>query len=108
MQRVLEHHAAGLTLGDGPGGPANEPVDRVARRRLVESELVCPSAELVGAALHPVGPRDQDLSPARRAHFVLRVAVEQIVARDSVRPQPAAESDDDGALLAERELDLLP
>ena len=86
-------------------------MDRIARRRLVESELMRPSAELVATFPAPGWATvARNLPPARhRAHLVARVAVEQVVARgQSVRAQPAAEPDDDGALFAERELDLVP
>ena len=66
----------------------------------VERELVAPSVELVGAVLDPVRPRDQHLPAAGRDLSVGGVAVEQLAAARRVRAQPAADLDDDGALVA--------
>jgi hypothetical protein len=36
MEQMLQQDAVGLALGDGPGGPTDEPVNCVAPLRLVE------------------------------------------------------------------------
>ena len=63
--------------------------------------------ELVAAVLDAVRPRDEHLPAARRAHLVGAVAVEHLAAADRVRPKPAADLDDDRALVPVRELELL-
>ncbi len=70
MENVLQNDAVRLALGDGPGRPAHEAMDRVAVVRLGEGEPVTLSVELVGAVLEPVRPRDQHLAPPGRAHLV--------------------------------------
>ena len=65
---------------------------------------MAPAAELVAPVLEPVRPRQEHLPATRGAHLVGAVAVEQLPAGDRVRPQPAADLDDDGALVAVDEL----
>src|ERR1700730_14508282 len=55
---VLHHDPVWLAGGGGPGGPADEAVDRVVVLRLVQRELVAATVELVAAILQPVRPRD--------------------------------------------------
>jgi hypothetical protein len=106
MEHVLHHDPVRLALPDGPGGPANEAVDGVLLLRVVDRKLVAPSLELVAAVLHPVGPRDQHLPPAGRAHLIDPIAVDELAAGGGVRPEPAADLYDDGPLILERDLDL--
>ena len=68
---------------------------------------MAPASELVAAVLEPVRPRQEQLPATRRAHLVRAIAVEQLPAGDRIRPQPAADLDDDGALVAVDELVLL-
>src|SRR5262245_11622787 len=75
---IFKHGSMGLTLGCGPGGPADEPVDCVAALRLVQWELVPPPVEFVAAILQPVRPRDQHLTPTRGAHFVRSISVDEL------------------------------
>ena len=107
VEHVLEHGAVGLPLDDGPGRPADEPVDRGARGKLVERQLVAAAVELEAPVLEPVRPRRHDLPPAGEAHLLGSVAVEQLEAVDRVRAKPAADLDHDDALVAEDELGLL-
>src|SRR4051794_31695269 len=108
MKLVLHHDTVLLALAHGPGGPAHEAVDRVLFLGVVDRELMAVAPELVAAVHDPVGPGEQDLSPPRRAHLVGSIPVEQLAARRRVGPQAAADLHDHGALVAERDLDLLP
>ena len=63
--------------------------------------------ELVRAVLDPIRPRQQHLAPARGAHLVGSVAVEQLATACGVRAEPAADLDDDRPLVAVDELELL-
>ncbi len=107
VEHVLEHDPALLALADPPAGPADEAVDRVARLELVERQLLLLPVELVGAVLDPVRPRDQHLPAAGGDLPVGGVGVEQLTAARGVRPQAAAHLDDDGALVAVGDLELL-
>jgi hypothetical protein len=62
MQHVLHHDSVFFALGGGPGDPADEAVDRILLRHVVEGELVVAAVEAVAAVLYPVRPWDQDLS----------------------------------------------
>ena len=81
---MFHHDPVWLAGGGGPGGPANEAVDRVVVFRLVQRELVAAPVELVAAILQPVRPRDQHLPPARRAHLVGPVSVDKLPAAGGV------------------------
>ena len=82
-------------------------MDRVPPLGLVERELVALARELVAAVLNPVRPRREQLPAAGAAHRDDAVAVEHRLVADRVPAQAAAEPDDDHALVADRELDLL-
>src|SRR5262245_684961 len=84
MEDVLHHRAVWLALGGGPGDPADEAVDCIAVRRLVQRELVPPAVELVAAILKPVRPRDQYLTSARGARFVGPVSVYKLPAAGGI------------------------
>jgi hypothetical protein len=56
----------------------DEAVDRVAALRLVQRELVAAPVELVAAVFKPIRPRDQGLTPARGAHLVYSVAIDNV------------------------------
>ena len=107
VEEVFHHDAAGLPLARRPRLPPDEPVDRVAPLRLIDRELVASACELVSAVLDPVRPRDQHLSAARAAHFLGAVTVEQLPLVYRVRTEPAADLDDDGAVIAVRQFELL-
>ena len=107
MKRVLEHDPVRLAFGEVPASPADEPVDRVAVLGLRQRQLMPTALELVGAMAQPVRPRDEQLPASRRAHRVDRVAVEDGEAPARVLAKPTAQLDDDRALVAERELELL-
>ena len=82
-------------------------MDRVPVLGLGQRELMTPAVELVEPVLDPVRPRKQNLPAAGRAHLVGAVSVEDVAAVDAVRAEPTADLDDDGALIAEHDLDLL-
>src|SRR5262249_32747147 len=75
--------------------------------RLVQRKLLPAAVELVAAIFKPVRPRDQDLAAAGGAHLVRPVAVDQLPAAGGVCAQSTANLDDHGALIAERDFDLL-
>jgi hypothetical protein len=104
---VLEHHSMRLALTDLPGDPADEAMDRVRVPPLGQRELMTPSIELVAPVLQPVWPWNQQLTPACPRHFVDPIAVDDVPALDGVRPQAAADLDDDHPLVLEHELALL-
>ena len=82
-------------------------MDRVVLRKVVDRRLVTASVELVAPVLQAVGPGDQHLPPTRPRHLVGAVAVEDRASVGRVRPQPASHLDDDRALVAVGDLDLL-
>src|SRR4029079_8211917 len=84
-----------------------EAVDRVVLLEVVDRRLVATPVELVAPVLEAVGPGDQHLPAARPRHLVGAVAVENRASVGRVRPQPASHLDDDHALVAIRDLDLL-
>ena len=108
VEHVLQHDAVRLALGEAPRAPAHETVDGVSGLGLGQWELMAPAPELVAAVLEPVRPRHEHLAATRGAHLVRVVAVEDVSTGDRIRPQPAADLDDDGALVAVDELVLLP
>ena len=67
--------------------------------RLVQWELVVPSIELVTAILQPVRPRDQHLTPARRAHLVGTVSIDKLSAAGGVGAKPTTNLDDHRPLI---------
>ena len=75
---------------------------------LGERQLVALAVELVGAVLDAVRPRDQHLPAARGALLVRPVSVQHLPLADGIRAKPAADTDDDRALVAVDELRLEP
>jgi hypothetical protein len=109
-QRVQpESHGDGAVgdVGGPPVAPATQPVQGVALLGLVEWDDVLVAVPRVGAAVESVRPGDEWLPPRAGHHFVDAVAVEHRPAVDVVAAQPAADLDDDGALRAVPDLDLL-
>ena len=104
VQHVLHHDARSVLLGRPPGRPADEAVNRVARRRLGQRELICRAVELVRPVRNPVRPGCEHVAASGLAHFIERVAVENAV----VAAQPAAGLDHDGPLVAVFELARAP
>jgi hypothetical protein len=100
MQRVLEQYAVGRVFGGGPRRPADESVDRVLRRDLVERQLVLGPAELVGAVFDAVRPRREHLPASGRRQLVRGVAVEHVLVPDRVGAEAGADLGDDDSLLA--------
>lgn len=107
VEDVLHHDAARVALGDGPPGPADEPVDRVPVLGLGQCELVASTVELVRPLLDAVRPRHQHLSSTGRAHLVRAVSVEHVDITNGVRAQTAAEFHDDCTLVSELDVELL-
>src|SRR5215211_295279 len=107
-EQVIQDHPVGLALRDGPRDPADQPVDGVGLADLVQRELVTPPLELVRTVFDPVRPGDQHLPAARGAHLVRPVVVEEGATGRRVGAEPRADPGDDGALVVEPELDLLP
>ena len=104
---MLQQDAVGLALGDGPGGPTDEPVDRVTPLRFVERQLPRLAVEFIVAVCDPVWPWDQKLAPPRAAELLLAVAVQYRSVTVRVRAEAAADLDYDDTLVAVDELDLL-
>src|SRR5262245_27109586 len=107
IEDVFHQNLVRLACNRPPGGPADEPMDRVVALRLVEWQLVAAPVELVAAVLQSVGPRDQDLPASRCAHLIGPVAVKKLPAAGGVCAKPAANLDDDRPLTLGRDLNLL-
>ena len=106
LERVRHQHAAALLLGHRPRLPSDEAVDRVPMLGLRERQLVALAVELVRAVLDAVRPRDQHLPAARGALLLRAVAVQHLPLAHGIRAKPAADTDDDRALVAVYELRL--
>ena len=104
---MFHHDPVRLAGAGGPGGPADEAVDRVVVLRLAQRKLVAATVELVAAVLQPVRPRDQHLPPARGAHLVGPVPVDKVPAAGGVRAEAAADLDDHSLLIAGCDFELL-
>jgi hypothetical protein len=104
---VLEDDAIPVALGDRPGEPADEAVDRVARLGLAERQVMPRASELVSAVLDPVRPRDEHLAAPGAGHLVGAVAVDDVAAAHGVGTEAGADLDDDGPLVSRGNLDLL-
>ena len=104
---MFHHDSMWLTLDHGPGSPANEAVYRITALRLVQWELVVPLVEFIAAILQPVRPRDQHLTPARRAHLVGTVSVDKLPAAGGVGAKPTTNLDDHRLLISGCDRDLL-
>src|SRR5215211_6193754 len=105
-ERVRHHHPVRLALGNPPGLPADETVDRVPVLGLVQLELMALTFELVTPVLETVRPWDQDLTAPRGARLAGRVAVKDLAPAGRIRANPAAYLVKHDPLLAGRELDL--
>lgn len=101
-------HAAALLLGHRPGFTSDKAVDRVPVLGLGERQLVALAVELVRPVLDAVRPRDQHLPAARGALLLRPVAVQHLPLAHGVGAKPAADTDDDRALIAVYELRLEP
>ena len=107
VEHVLQDDPVRLLLGDRPGGPADETVDRVRGLRFGERQLVGASAEVVTPLLDAVGPGEKQLPPPRRAQLVGAVAVEELAPARGVCAEAGSDLHHDRALVTQLELDLL-
>ena len=108
IERVLHGDTVRLAVRVVPGGPAHEPVDGVPVLGLCQRELMEPPVELVTSSAHTVRPGNQDLPATRLDGLVRAIAVDELAAADGIGQQPPADLDDDGTLVAEREVELPP
>ena len=66
-----------------------------------------PLVEFIAAILQPVRPRDQHLTPARRAYLVGVVSVDKLPAAGGVGAKPTTNLHDHGLLISRCDRDLL-
>jgi ribokinase len=104
VEACLHDDAIGLSLGELPGPPVQEPVDRVALLRLGQRDLILDAVEAVAAVGEAVGPGDQGSSVGAVADRPDRVALEHGSVPGQVLAHSATDLDDRRSLLAMSDL----
>ena len=102
-----DEHPLGLVLQGAPWPPAQQPVDRVARRRLGQGELALDAVEAVAPVGQAVRPGREHGPVGAVAEIADVVGLEHGTLAVEVLPDPAADLDDRRPLAARCQLELL-